>query len=154
MIIIIEGPDGSGKSTLANKLRDQTGYMLLHRVQPKTEEDKKRMMDEYIEVIKANKNCIMDRSWYSEMVYGPIMRDTSVISYAEMYKLERMLAKRGAIVVHCTAPTSVLWKRCLARGEDYIMSSDTLDDIASGFNTLMHEVPHFIPVVKYEYEEV
>jgi thymidylate kinase len=154
MIIILEGPDGSGKSTLAEKLHKQTGYQVLHRTQPKTDEDKKRMMDEYVQVLKAGKNIIMDRAWYSELVYGPVMRDTSVIDFTQMYALERLAAKNGAIIVHCTAPEATLWKRCLSRGEDYIKNREVFHAICKRFNTLMHEVPHLIPVFTYEYEDV
>lgn len=154
MIIIIEGPDGSGKSTLAEQLHRQTGYTVLHRTQPKTEEDKHRMMDEYIQVMKAGKNIIMDRSWYSEMVYGPVMRDASVITYPQMYELEKLAAKYGAIIIHCTAPEATLWKRCLRRGEDYITNREAFHQICQGFNQLMHAVPHLIPVVTYEYEDM
>lgn len=154
MIIIIEGPDGAGKSTLANKIKDQTGYMIMHRSQPKTEEDKKRMMDEYVQVIKAGKNCIFDRCWYSEMVYGPVMRDASVISYPQMYELERLLAKNGALIIHCTAPEQTLWRRCLRRGEDYITERETFSKICNGFDTLMYDVPHYIPVLTYEYKDL
>ena len=45
MIVIIEGPDGSGKTTLANQLSKQTGYKIIHRVQPKSEEEKAIMKD-------------------------------------------------------------------------------------------------------------
>lgn len=154
MIIIIEGPDGAGKSTLANKIKEQTGYTLLHRSQPKTEEDKQRMMDEYIQVIKAGKNCIFDRCWYSEMVYGPVMRDESVISYQQMYELERLLAKNGALIIHCTAPEQTLWKRCLRRGEDYITDRTTFHKICDGFYQVMHCIPHYVPVLTYEYQDV
>lgn len=154
MIIIIEGPDGAGKTTLAKKISEQTGYMLLHRTQPKTEEDKKRMMDEYVQVIKAGKNCIMDRCWYSEMVYGPIMRDESVISFVQMYELESLLARNGALIIHCTAPEQTLWKRCLRRGEDYIKDRETLKKIRDYFEDLMHKIPHKVPVLKYEYEDL
>lgn len=154
MIIILEGPDGSGKTTLANKLHQQTGYQLLHRTQPKNEEDKKRMMDEYIQVLKAGKNVIMDRSWYSEMVYGPVMRDASVITYPQMYELEKLATKYGAIVIHCTAPEATLWKRCLRRGEDYITKRETFHELFVGYNQLMYNVPHLIPVVTYEYEDM
>ena len=154
MIIILEGPDGSGKSTLAEQLHRQTGYQLLHRTQPKNEEDKKRMMDEYIQVMKAGKNVIMDRAWYSEMVYGPVMRDTSVITFPQMYELERLAAKNGAIVIYCTAPEATLWKRCMRRGEDYITNRDTFHAICTGFRELMNGVPHMIPVVTYEYEDM
>lgn len=154
MFIIIEGPDGAGKTMLANKLRDQTGYMLLHRSQPKTEEEKAKMMDEYLQVIKSGKNCIFDRAWYSEMVYGPVMRDASVIDYPQMYALEKSLAKCGAIVIHCTAPANTLWKRCTTRGEDYIVDAVTFKKIYDGYQALMYEVPHLVPVVTYEYKDM
>ena len=154
MFIIIEGPDGAGKTMLANKLRDQTGYMLLHRSQPKTEEDKIKMMDEYLQVLKSGKNCIMDRSWYSEMVYGPVMRGVSIISYPQMYTLEKQLAHAGGLIIHCTGSLQTLWKRCITRGEDYIVDKDTLAKICNGFETVMNEVPHLVPVVTYEYKDV
>ena len=37
MIFILEGPDGSGKTTLANQLSKQTGFKVIHKVQPKTD---------------------------------------------------------------------------------------------------------------------
>lgn len=154
MIIIIEGPDGAGKTTLANKIHQQTGYMLLHRSQPKSEEEKAKMMDEYLDVIKSGKNCIMDRCWYSEMVYGPVMRDAAVISYPQMYTLERQVARTGGMIIHCTGSLQTLWKRCLSRGEDYIVDKATFTRIYNGYETIMNEVPHIIPVVTYEYKDM
>ena len=152
MIIIIEGPDGAGKTTLANKIQQQTGYMLLHRSQPKTEEEKAKMMDEYLQVIKSGKHCSLDRCWYSEMVYGPVMRDASVISYPQMYALEQQLAKHGGLVIHCTGPMQDLWKRCMSRGEDYIVDKGVFTEIYDRYDELMNGVPHIVPVVTYEYK--
>lgn len=153
MVIIIEGPDGSGKTTLANKIAKQTGYILLHRTQPKSEEEKKNMMTEYLQVIKAGKNVVMDRCWYSEMVYGPVMRDNSVISYPEMYELEKLLCRKGGLIIYCTDKPDVLWRRCQERGEEYIKDISTHTKICEGFDELMG-VPHLIPVVKYGYEDM
>lgn len=153
MIIIIEGPDGSGKTTLAELLSKQTGYPVVHRTQPKTEEEKAKMMDSYIELIKSGKNAILDRAWYSEMVYGPVMRDTSVIGYPAMYDLEKMLAKRGCIIIYCTDKPETLWRRATRRGEDYITSYETFIKICEGFDKVM-AVPHLVPVVKYGYEDM
>ena len=153
MIIILEGPDGSGKTTLANTIHRQTGYQLLHRSH-KTDANATSLFDEYAQVIKSGKNVIMDRSWYSEMVYGPVMRKSSAITYPQMYELERLAAKNGAIIIHCTAPESVLWKRCLRRGEDYVTNRDTFHAICTGFDQLMHSMPHLITVTTYEYEDL
>lgn len=153
MIIIVEGPDGSGKTTLAEKIAKQTGYALLHRSQPKSEEEKARMMDEYLQVIKSGKSVVMDRCWYSEMVYGPIMRDATCITYPEMYVLERMLCRKGALIIYCTDKPEVLWKRCQTRGEDYITDFATHKAICEAYDELM-EVPHLIPVVRYGYEDL
>lgn len=153
MIIIIEGPDGSGKTMLAEQISRQTGYNIIHRTQPKDDEEKKRMMGEYLQTIRAGKNMIFDRCWYSEMAYGPVMRDTSVISYPEMYELEAQLAKAGAIIIYCTGPKAALWKRCTKRGEEYVTSRDDFNAICDNFDALM-SVPHHIPVVRYEYKEV
>lgn len=153
MILIIEGPDGSGKSILAQQLSRQTGYPIIHRSQPKTEEEKKHMMAEYLLTIKERKNVIFDRCWYSEMAYGPVMRDDSVISYPEMYALERMLAKNGAMIIYCTGSEPALWMRCTKRGEDYITSRDDFKAIYSNYEDIMN-APHYVPVVKYEYKEV
>lgn len=153
MIIIIEGADGSGKTTLANTLAKQTGFEVVHRTQPKTEEEKARMFEMYVDTIKSGTNVIFDRCWYSEMVYGPIMRDASVISYPVMYKLERMLAKHGALIIYCTDAPETLWYRCTSRGEDYITDYRTFVSICESFDELM-SVPHLIPVVKYDYKNV
>jgi thymidylate kinase len=149
MIIIIEGPDGSGKTTLANQLSKQTGYKIIHRVQPKTEEEKAIMMGEYLQTIRSGKNMIFDRCWYSEMVYGPVMRDASVIGYPQMYDLERQLSKAGAMIIYCTDSKAALWSRCQDRGEDYIVDRTTFDKICDGFDQLF-AAPHYIPVVTYK----
>lgn len=152
MIIIIEGPDGSGKTTLAEKLSRQTKYPIMHRTQPKSEEEKKLMMGEYLQTIRSGKNMIFDRCWYSEMAYGPVMRDESVISYPEMYELEEQLTKCGAIIIYATGPKALLWQRCLRRGEDYVTSREDFVAICDNFDKIM-KVPHLIPVVTYEFKE-
>ena len=153
MIFIIEGPDGSGKTTLAEKLSRQTGYPVVHRSQPKSEEEKLRMLDEYVEAINTGRNVIFDRCWYSEMAYGPVMRDKSIITYPEMYLLEEKLAKHGALIIYCTDNPKTLWRRATKRGEEYITDFDTFDRICTNFDIIMG-VPHLVPVVKYDYKDV
>ena len=153
MIIIIEGPDGSGKSTLAEKISKQSGYPVVHRSAPKSEEEKAQMMQMYRQAIKESKDIIFDRCWYSEMVYGPVMRDASVISSEEMYKLELELCEVGALIIYCTGPMRTLWNRCQKRGEEYITSYETFKDLYHRYEKIM-KAPHLIPVVTYAYEDM
>lgn len=151
MIIILEGPEAAGKSTLANKLSMQTGYPIVHRDKPKTEEDKLRMMEYYLAAVGSDKNFIFDRCWYSEIVYGTVMRDKSYISYEQMYQLETALAKNGGgMIIHCTDHLSLLWDRMITRGDDYINEIDDLANLTDMFHHVLHRMPHHIPVVKYE----
>lgn len=156
MIIILEGPEAAGKTTLANKLAIQTGFTLIHRDKPKSEEEKQQMMDMYVKCIAdtdKGKGYIFDRCWYSEMVYGEIMRDKSYINIDQMYHLEDLLTRKGAIIIHCTDDVAELWHRCKIRGEDYITDIETLSKIKLGFDELLQDTSHFIPVVKYKLSE-
>lgn len=150
MIIILEGPDGAGKTTLANYLRDKFGYMIVHRSKPETLEDKLRMYEQYRNSILKGDNLIWDRCWYSEMVYGPVMRDQSYIDLNQMYEYEELLRVRGAVLIHCTDEIELLWKRMQERGEPYIKDIEVLDRLRVNYEFLMHKVPHRIPVLRYE----
>lgn len=154
MIIIIEGPDGSGKSTLAVSISKMTGWPVVHKSAPSSEAEYKAMVADYIKTLKEHKNLILDRAWYSEMAYGPTMRDKSAISYPEMYELERVAASRGgAMIIYCTDKPSVLWHRCQKRGEDYVKYIADFTDICEAYDEIM-DVPHLIPVVKYDYKDL
>lgn len=152
MFFILEGGEGSGKTTLANKLHRMTGYPIVHRSKPNTEEEKREMWQQYIQAIDEGDNVILDRCWYSEMVYGLIMRDKSYITYSQMYDLEARLEAKGAIIIYCTGTPEALWQRCQARGEEYIKEYATHVAICEEYEDLM-VAPHRIPVVRYEVDK-
>lgn len=149
MKIIIEGPDGAGKTTLANYLSEKLGFPVVHRTQPKSEEEKAKMFAQYLYDAKEPSNVIYDRFLYSEIVYGTIMRDASVISIAQMYEVEEHLSKSGGIIIFCDNNTENLWKECLKRGETYILDFDTLNSIAFAYRDLICCKSHSIPVLHY-----
>lgn len=150
MIIIIEGPDGSGKTTLANYLSKTTGYPIKHRSKPNTPEEKAAMMQSYIDDIRSNDNIIWDRCFYSEMVYGPVMRDQSYISLEQMWQLEKELLDQGVLVIYCTDDTLTLWERCTARGETYITSVEQMAALKDKYDLLMLQGDHLVPITTYK----
>lgn len=150
--IILEGCDGTGKSTLAKRLADIHQLKIVSFSYPKTEDEKKHMVEMYEDFLMNNDDCIMDRSWYSEMVYGPILRKEVNVTDADMVYLESLLlANGGGYVIHCTDKLSDLYKRLKRRGDDYLpIDFNTIDKIRVGYHKLLERRPHVIPVLRYK----
>ena len=151
MIILIEGPDGAGKTTLANKLADILHCENVHMSYPKTEEEKQQMFQQYLAIItsNSNKNIILDRCWYSEMVYGPVKREKSYISLGQMIQLEHCVNNNGGgFIIYCTGSAKDLYERSKIRGEDYINSSNELSVVVDLYEKIFR-MRHSLPVLKY-----
>lgn len=151
MRLIIDGPDGGGKSTLAKRIAEQSGFEIIHFSYPKTEEEKANMFKMYTDAIYKHDNVIFDRSWYSEMVYGRILRGKSAISFGQMGELERITAANGGgLIIHCTDTLNNIWDRFKARGDDFIPPNIVLlNSIINDYDQLFHTLPHVLPVVRY-----
>ena len=150
MFIIVEGPDGAGKSTLVDQLIRQFPFATrLHFGAPT--DDKPRYQVYHKEILRASRISmvtIMDRSWYSDLVYAPIMRGQTELTIAEAHDLDRTVRMAGGgLIVYCTADIDLLWSRCQSRGETYIPDKDTLERISIGYQTLM--LTPLLPVIKH-----
>lgn len=109
--IVVEGMDGSGKSTLLRQLkltfREQAilvpGY---NRV-----EGEKPAIDIWWEQqVGMNPNdavLIHDRFFYSEFVYGPILRGTTHAAWPTVEYLKKFLRDR-AFLIYCRPPVEVI----------------------------------------------
>lgn len=149
MNYFLEGVDGAGKSTLANVLHNQTGYEIIHRHKPESDEEKQEMFQSYFTNLHMKKHFIWDRCWYSEFVYGKVMRDSVTLSYEEMYDLEFKAAKNGGgIILYCRSSNiSQMFNRMQRRGEDYVQTVGQLRDLQEAYDKLFFSMPHYLPVV-------
>lgn len=78
-LIIIEGPDGAGKTTLARDLAEKLGAVSMHLTCTKAlvgglRDYQLHVMRDVAENLRLGHTVVLDRSWISEAVYGPIMR--------------------------------------------------------------------------------
>ena len=148
-IIIIDGPDGAGKTTLMKKLLEQfPEAAFVHFGVPADYTKQYAVYADTILNIKADV-VIMDRSWYSDRVYGPIMRNREEMTLMQSQTLDRIVQLNGGgMVIYCTAPIEVLWQRCQARGETYIENIEQLDNIRMAYETVMHTSE--LPVVRFD----
>lgn len=152
MLYFLEGPDGGGKTTLAYKLSEMFRTKMVHFGAPKSDEEKLAMFSTYTELIRHNNNLVVDRCWYSDMCYGPVMRGEATITPIQMYQLERAAALKGAMIIYCTGTKTELWRRATRRGEDYVTTRENFDSICDAYETMFNVLPHLIPVVRYKIE--
>lgn len=98
-MIILEGIDKTGKTTLANYLSKELGFPIIKFSEPKKGEDP------YYEYCKflanTDLNCILDRYYLSELVYGRIKRGKSEIDKVKQKILELALQKCNVMAVYC-----------------------------------------------------
>lgn len=155
MIYIIEGPDGAGKTTLVEQIKkSHMNAKVLHFGAPQTPEEADNYYKVYAAAINAMRDdevLIFDRSWYSDMVYGPVMRNRQEMTQEHADMLSAMVVARGGgIIIYCTAPIKVLWARCQRRGETYLQNQAQLQAISVGYSRVMAENVRFLPVVRYD----
>ena len=151
---IVEGPDGAGKTTLVKQLLAANPDAVLgHFGKPETPEQEEDYWKVYADFIKGSMDkrvAILDRCWYSDRVYGPVMRNTCKLTRDRLEVLELMVkACGGGIILYCTGKADVLWKRCKERGETYITCFEQLRDIRDKYEEVMKEAK-FLPVVRYD----
>lgn len=134
--LIIEGPDGAGKSTIAKQLQTQFGGKIVHLSYPKSKDEEENMKQMYIELLTNNENLIIDRAWYSEQVYGPLLRGKSVLTESDVVILEALLNDVGGGIIYCDIDVETGWNRCQARGEHYIKSKEDYEKIHVAYQEL------------------
>jgi len=72
--IIVEGMDGSGKTTLITKLMEQFPQLELIRNDQGPEQSFETWWPQNLEREQSDRIPIHDRFFYSELVYGPVLR--------------------------------------------------------------------------------
>jgi hypothetical protein len=123
-LTLFEGPDGAGKTTLIEAWRrrregvDHGRSVKVSAHGPYPDADAERLTNVYLaDCVAALRgvDVLMDRSWLSEEIYGPVMRNGNRISVPARRMLERVALAASAIVVRCLPPFEVCRKNYLSR---------------------------------------
>lgn len=150
-MIIIEGLDGVGKTTLVDYLVNQ-GMKKYH-----FDYDAKNMdlYSKYLTVLKdENPNIVLDRSFISEMVYGPVLRNNCKLELEQYKKLLLLYKQRGASLIYLTAPKYILLERRKNEEPDYEMILNHYDKLHNQYNDIIDYSENFIDVFKFDTHEM
>lgn len=131
MIIIVEGVDASGKDTLISNLSKLTNMEVVRGSSFEiSEKGANKMFEEARKLLLEGKDIIMNRSFYSNAVYGP-MYDYPTMTDEQFNELNRIVEEVG-VIYYLTADTEVIMNRLNARGDKDIKAED-IKDIQAGY---------------------
>ena len=112
-VIVLEGCDGVGKTTVAARLVSVYDYVLVHSGRTPDGVD---LASRYRAIFARPEKLVLDRSFVSELVYGPLQHGRSRISIAEAARLASCVAERDGVLVHLTGDPKEIVARL--RGRD------------------------------------
>lgn len=143
-MLIIEGIDGVGKTTLVEYLQSY-GMKKYH-----FDYDSKNMdlFTKYMKVLlENNSELVLDRSFISEMVYGPVIRNKCKLSIEDYTKLLVAYKNTGAKIIYLTAPKDVLLKRRNDEKSDYEIITNYYEELNKKYDEIMEYSSNFIDVI-------
>ena len=143
-MLIIEGIDGVGKTTLVEYLQSY-GMKKYH-----FDYDSKNMdlFTKYMKVLlEDNSELVLDRSFISEMVYGPVIRNKCKLSIEDYTKLLVAYKNTGAKIIYLTAPKDVLLKRRNDEKSDYEVITNYYEELNKKYDEIMEYSSNFIDVI-------
>jgi hypothetical protein len=118
-LIVVEGTDGVGKSTLAASLAEHYGCQLLWLGRPEKGKAFEFYMRAYLDQIEDSM-VVMDRSHWSEEVYGTVFREGSEFTQQELDLLDTLVGTANPVLVHCTLDNETISEnQAQAPGDDH-----------------------------------
>lgn len=155
--VVVEGMDGSGKSTLLKQLKTHfedaavlvPGYNRVEGEKPAIDQ----WWQEQIAINPGETVIIHDRFFYSEFVYGPILRGTTQGSWPTVEYMKQFLRDR-AFLIYCRPPVEVI--RSGFKSQPQMEGiAERFNDLLSQYDGLMNEESTFMEgrFFKYDYTD-
>lgn len=142
-LIIVDGCNGAGKTNLAAVLADRHGYAIMHASLTPAGPD---LFTKYQAILDRRGPIVMDRSFVSELVYGPLDRGHSRLTLGQTVDLAVLAAQRGGILVHLTGQPDRIAARLLAR-DGYAPELRRISTLTAAYADVFSELAKHVPVI-------
>lgn len=150
-MIILEGFDNSGKSTLGKELSERLNLPYRHNEKPESLD--KFTQPFFLQLAASWELKIQDRfSPISELVYGSVCRDKSVLDGCHFKYLDMMLRGKHAIVIYCRPSMETIMNFKGREQMDGVVENKII--LLKRYDWLMRILEERYPknVIKYNYE--
>lgn len=144
-MIIIEGIDGVGKTTLVEYLCKEKDFIKFHF---DYDVNNMNLKEKYLKILDLDNldKLVLDRSFISEMVYGPVVRDKCKLTIEEYIYLLNEYKKIGAQIIYLVAPKQVLLDRRKIDDRDYSMIDIYYEELNKYYENMMEISREYINV--------
>ena len=143
-VIVLEGCDGTGKSTIAAALGSHHGYAVLHSARTPDGAD---LTERYNAILADPRRIVLDRSFISELVYGPLDHDRSRLMPGDAAALARRVAERGGVLVHLTGHPAAIAARLRSRDGSAAPASGRIRAIIHAYHSVFALLDGTAPVI-------
>lgn len=141
--LVIEGCDGVSTSGLTDQLTLRYGFAVL-RAPPDPHPADPTVP--YHEALRESGRLAFAPGFVSELVYGPLRRGRSRVTWIQAFDLAEAVAERDGAFLHLTAPLPVLQRRLTAQGAPAADRVD-LTAAANGYERALRTLAQYAPVL-------
>lgn len=138
-MIILEGPDNTGKSTLKNRLMKVFPLKDMGHSggPPNTVEEWEDRMYRLLlnNTGKETRSFIVDRFFYSEIVYGKVLRGGTIVPQDNMDRLEDLLMEHDPMIIYCRRPVHRI-KETLSERDQLEGVNENISRICRAYDTM------------------
>ncbi len=145
--VVLEGCDGVGKSTLAQRLASDHGFTIVHSGRTPDGVD---LAERYQQILSQPGRLALDRSFVSELVYGPLRHGGSRLTDTDAYDLAVLVARRDGVLVHLTAAASTIRARLLLRDGPLAASLADIESVITAYERVIPTLAAYLRVVRLE----
>jgi thymidylate kinase len=142
-LIVVDGCDGAGKSSLAAVLAGRHGHAIVHATLTPAGTD---LFAKYQAMLARRGPVVLDRSFVSELVYGPLDRGHSRLTFGQASHLAALTAQRGGILVHLTGQPEQIATRLLAR-DGYAPELWRISTLTAAYTHVFTQLANHAPVI-------
>lgn len=142
-VVVLEGCDGTGKTTLVTALADRHGYVIVHSGRTP---DGTGLATRYRAILATPGKIVLDRSFISELVYGPLDHGRSRLTIPAATDLAQRVAARGGVLVHLTSSPEIIIARLRTR-EEPVAAAERIRTIIDAYHSVFAALGRAAPAV-------
>lgn len=159
-MIIVEGPDGAGKTVLIGQISKHYPQLAVASDELRRDELHKknvrgRTYRAFSEELRSTRPLIHDRLFFSELVYGPILRGSCEFSTYEQELVINLLLALNVPIIMCLPPLAAV-KHNIEQDPDHINGvAENLERIYASYTYVTVRLMNtpFLNTVRYDYTE-